>query len=155
MFQKWGGSHMAKLLLSCFLLLFITFGLSFTLSFQQLNVVDSDNESSVENSTRNAMTQAINLGASRVNEEITINEEIAVEAVVRQYADSQSFAQGDRYLNIYKVSSNPPMLAVESYSTIDAPFKNLINEFNGENKSTENVTRSREVQIIEAKDVTR
>lgn len=126
---------------------------SFTLSFERLQVIDSDNSTSVQNATRNAMTQSVNLGATRVNEEVSINREVAIEAVVRQYADSYDFAQGERYLNVYDVSSSPPMIAVEAYTLQDSPFRILTNKYKNENKPTDDVTRSREVQIIEAKDI--
>lgn len=122
------------------------------MSFQQVSIADSDNETSVENASRNAMTIAVNLGNARVNEEITINEEIAVEAVVRQYADSADFFDGDRYLNIYQVSSDPAMLAVESFTQLESPFLGFTRGFSNSNDVT---TRSREIVIFEAKNLTK
>lgn len=136
------------------LILFMAF-LMFTFSFQQLTIADSDNETSIENASRNAMTIAINQGNVRVNEEITINEEIAVEAVLRQYADAADFYDGDRYLNIYKVDSDPAMIAVEALNQVNTPFYRFYNSLRSENVSTEVDTRSREIMIFEAKDLTR
>ncbi|MCM3405513.1 DUF5411 family protein [Cytobacillus oceanisediminis] len=130
-----------------FTLLLFVFLTIFTMSFQEVSIADSDNETSVENASRNAMTVAVNLGNARVNEEVTINEDIAVESVVRQYADSADFYNGDRYLNVYQVSSNPPMLAVESYTQLESPFLGITNP-SGQNDVE---TRSREIIIYEAK----
>ncbi len=146
---------MSKLVMGAFFIVMLLFFTVFTTSFQYLIVADSDNETSAENATRNAMTQSINWGNARVNEEITINQDIAVEAVLRQYADSSDFFDGDRFVNIYRTSSNPPMIAVESYSTIGTPFQNMANSFNKENNSSKTVTRSREIVIYEAKELTK
>lgn len=98
------------------------------------------------------MTLAINWGNARVNEEITINEEVAEEAVLRQFADASDFYDGDRYLNIYHSSSKPPILAVESYSTIGTPFQDMANRFSEENDLTDTIIRNREIVIFEAKE---
>ncbi len=125
---------------------------AFVYSFSFLFTADSDNETTVKNIARNAMTEAVNQGNLRVNEEITINEEVAVEAAVRMYAASSDFSKGDRYLNIAEVSSNPPMLAIDSYVEIMTPLKSVVNRFSSKNEILKpNITRSREVIIYEAK----
>ncbi|MGG1021173.1 DUF5411 family protein [Bacillus paralicheniformis] len=142
---------MSKMAFSGFLLLVFIFFIVYTASFEYVKIGDNDNETSIQNSARNAMTQSINWGNARVNEEITINEEVATEAVLREYANSSSFNDGNRYVNIFKVSGKPPMLAVESYSNIKTPFNDMANVYNKQNNSNETITRSREVVIYEAK----
>lgn len=146
---------MAGKILGVFLLTFIALFAVFAFSFEYITVADNDNEVSIENSARNAMTQAINLGNARVMEELTINEDIAVEAVLRHYADSSDFYDSDRYVNVYEVNSNPPLLAVESFASVHTPIQEMLNNFSGENTDSETVTRSREVIIYEAKDLSR
>ncbi|MFS0783372.1 DUF5411 family protein [Bacillus sp. 1P06AnD] len=142
---------MSKLTMGAFALLLFIFFTVFAFSQQYLTVADSDNETSVTNSTRNAMTQAINWGNARVNEDITINEKAAIQAVVRQYGDNADFFDGERYVNVHSLSENPPMLAVDTYTTVNTPFQGMANRFTKENKSDENITRSREIVIFEAK----
>lgn len=144
---------MSKLAFSGFLLLILIGFVVYTASFEFIKVGDNENEVTIQNTARNAMTQSINWGSARVNEEITINEEIAKEAVLREYANSISFNSGDHYINIYQLSNKPPLLAVESYSEIATPFNQFVKNFsdNKNNDSSETVTRSREVIIYEAK----
>lgn len=144
---------MSKFVLGGFFLIFFIAAVVFTVSFEYTAVDDSDNETSVQNATRNAMTEAVNWGEARVNENITINQDIAVEAVVRQYAQTSDFFDGDRYLNVYRTITNPPMLAVESYTNVKTPFNRIANKFNKQNNSDENITRSRDIEIVEAKEL--
>lgn len=126
-----------------------------TYSFEYSAVADSDNQTSVVNSSRNAMTEAVNLGAARVNEELTINEDIAVESVLREYSDASDFHDGARYLNVYQVSSDPAMIAVESYLAIGTPLKPMLNKFTKKTDVSETIGRSREIIIYEAKETVR
>ncbi|MEH6944653.1 DUF5411 family protein [Bacillus sp. JJ722] len=144
---------MSNSVMSAWIILTFLFFVGFTVSYQYIAMADSDNETSSTNTARNSMNVAINWGNARVNEEVTINEEIAREAVVRQYADTASFHDGNKYLNIYEVSSKPAMLAVDSYGSVDTPFMNMTNNFKGENNDTNTITRSREIVIYEAKDL--
>lgn len=137
--------------LSLILLLFLVFALS----FEYITVGESDNKTSTVNSTRNAMTGAINLGNGRVNEELTISEEIAIEATLRQYADTSDFFDGDRFLNIIETTSDPAMISVDSYLSIDTPMQSMLNFYSGDTKSDETIGRSREIVIFEAKSITR
>ncbi|MBG9689702.1 hypothetical protein ABD91_01890 [Lysinibacillus sphaericus] len=125
--------------------------ISFAFSSQYLRVADSDNQTSVTNATRNAMTEAVNLGNQRVNEEVTINEDMAIEATLRMYAASSDFDDGGRYLNVYDVKSDPAFLAVESYTEIGTPIRGMLNKFSPDVKVVKDFTRSREIVIYEAK----
>lgn len=107
---------------------------------------DSDNTTTSTAANRNAITQSINWGNARVNEEITINEDVAKEAVLRQYARDSNFADGDRYINIHNISGTPPMIAVDAYTVVKTPYSNLYSDV------PDNITRSRDVVIYEAKD---
>lgn len=127
----------------------------FVYSFQKIAVADSDNETGLENAARNAMTEAVNLGNARVNEEVTINEEIATESLLRQYADTTDFDGADRYLNVYQVNSDPAMIAVDSYLTVQTPIQSMLNRFTDKNRDDTTIGRSREVIIWEAKSTTR
>lgn len=142
---------MAAKVWGIFIFIIFMLFLVFVISFQYVSVADSDNETAVVNSARNAMTEAINLGNARVNEEITINEEIAIEAVLRQYASTTDFFDAARYLNVYEVSSDPAMFAVESYVSIGTPIKPVLNHFTGNTDKSNIVGRSREIVIFEAK----
>ncbi|MEQ2529127.1 DUF5411 family protein [Bacillaceae bacterium CLA-AA-H227] len=146
---------MSKLTLGAFFFLVLLFFAIFTSSFEYISIADSDNETSVENATRNAMTQAINLGNARVNEEISINEDIAVEAIVRQYAESSDFFEGERYVNIYRISERAPMIAVDSYTVINTPFNDMASRITKKPASNESITRSREIVIYESKALTK
>ncbi|MGC7930643.1 hypothetical protein ACP3VS_18690 [Lysinibacillus sp. VIII_CA] len=128
----------------------------FTFSVQYLAVADSDNQTAVTNSARNAMTEAINLGNQRVNEKVTINEDVAIEATLRMYAATSDFEDGARYLNIHEVNSDPAYIAVDSYLEIWTPFKRTVNKYLENPKSAQpNIARSREIVIYEAKPTVR
>lgn len=127
----------------------------FVYSFQKISVADSDNETGIENAARNAMTEAVNLGNARVNEELTINEEIATESFLRQYADTTDFKGGERHLNVFQVTSDPAMIAVDSYITVQTPIQEMLNRYTNKNRDDTTVGRSREIVIWEAKSTTR
>jgi len=146
---------MAAKILGGFILIFGLLFVGFIYSFEYLKVADSDNQTAVTNSSRNAMTEAINLGNARVNEEITINEDVAVEATLRMYAASSDFNGGARYVNVYNVVSDPAMIAVESYLEIGTPIRGMLNYFNKDIDIEFDTTRSREITIYEAKETTR
>lgn len=118
------------------------------ISFQYLFSADASNHSTIETSSRDAIQQSVNLGAVRVTEEITINEDIAKEAFIRQYAAANNFNDGTRVLSIVDVQSKPSVLAVESYNVLDdwPIFKWL-------NIKKEAKTREMDVLIYEAKNI--
>lgn len=131
----------------CVLLLFIVF----TASFEYTTMVSKDNKSSVDNLTRNAMTVAVNWGTARVEEKITIHPKIAEEAVLRQYASTSEFGDGDRSVGIYAVEGDPAMLAVELYSQFDTPMQHTLNNFTRKQELTDSIIRNRNIVIYEAK----
>lgn len=94
---------------------------------------------------------AVNKGAARVNEEITINEKVATEALVRQYAQSSDFNDGDKILNIVNISSKPAMIAVEGYEILEDVS---IMKWLG-NKDSKVKPKEVDVVIFEAKDTSK
>lgn len=138
-----------------FILIIGILTIAFSFSFSYLSAANSDNQTAVTNSARNAMTEAINLGNQRVNEEITINEEVAIEATLRMYAASSDFDDGARYLNVYRVESDPAYISVDSYLEIGTPIRGMLNYFSSDVKVIPDITRSREVIIYEAKETER
>lgn len=137
-----------------FILIVAILFVGFTYSYEYYQVADSDNQTALTNSTRNAMTEAVNLGNARVNEELTINEEVAVEATLRMYAATADFEDGARYLSVYDVQSDPAMLAVDSYLEIGTPLRKMLNYFNQRIDIENDIARSREIVIYEAKQTT-
>lgn len=108
-----------------------------------------DNHSTLEITSRDAIQKSVNMGAVRVNEEVTINPEMAKEVFVRQFVESSNFDDGDRVLNIVGLNSNPAMLAVESYQILDY---NPATRFMGSEKPS--TVRDVDVIIYEAKSTT-
>lgn len=117
------------------------------ISFSYLFSADADNHSAVEITSRDAIQSAVNLGAVRVTEEITINEEIAKEAVIRQYVASSNFNDGTVVLGVPTVNSKPASLALESYKLVDSWY--IASWLGLEDK--EAVTREVDAIIYEAK----
>ncbi|MDI3236424.1 hypothetical protein QK289_15520 [Exiguobacterium antarcticum] len=136
---------MAKIVFSFFLTIFLFFVTSWVVSYEKISLVDNDNEQSLEISTRNAVTNSVNLGVLRTSEKISLNQNAQEEILIRQYADSVGFYRGDRTLNIYKfdVGGGSPLMATEAFANIQ-----------GESAITKDInqeTRSRTIQIIEAR----
>lgn len=127
----------------------------YVFSFQYVATADSDDKTAMTNASRNSMTESVNLGGARVNEKITINEEIAIESMLRMYAASSDFDDGARYINVYEVKSEPAFIAVDSYVSIDTPIKSMLKRFSKDIDTSNTVTRSREIVIYEAKNTTR
>ena len=140
---------MSKLVFSIFLTIVLIFGVFWVISFQEVSIVDNDNEQSLETSTRNAVTNSVNLGILRANEKVNLNQNAQEEILIRQYANSVGFYQGDRTLNIYRfnVGGGAPLMATEAFANLK--------ESNAVNKGLNQETRSRTVQIIEARKTTR
>lgn len=138
-----GVGNLLKII-GLFLFLILAISLTFIWS------ADANNDVVVQNAARNAMTQAINKGTVRVDEEITINEEIAKEAFVRQYAEASNFQAGTRVLNIVDISSKPAMIAVEGYNVIEG--LPIFKRFNKEKTAN---TREVDVVIFEAKETSK
>jgi Family of unknown function (DUF5411) len=129
-----GVGNLLKLI-GLFLFIIVVF------SFNYIWAADANNDTVVQNAARNAMTQAINKGSVRVTEEITINEKMAEEAFLRQYAETANFNDGTRVLNVVDISSKPAMLAVESYNVIEGlPIFKWLNQ--------EKTAKTREVDVL-------
>lgn len=142
---------MSKMVISSFFVFILMLFVVFTASFEYTTMASKDNKTSVDNLTRNAMTVAVNKGTARVEEKITINPKIAEEAVLRQYASTSEFGDGDRSVGIYAVEEEPAMLAVELYSQFDTPMQHTINNFTRKQELTDSMVRNRNVVIYEAK----
>lgn len=96
--------------------------LLFVVSSNYMFVADTEEDNSLEQATVSAMSQGINMGKVRVNEEVTINENIVKEALVRQYVEQTNFHDGVKQLHIYAIASQPAMIATESYNTFTTPL---------------------------------
>lgn len=118
----------------------------FVVSSNYLFVADTNEDRSLERATSTAMSQGINMGQLRVDEEVTVNEEIVKESLVRQYVEQSNYHDGEKQLHIYAIASQPAMLAVESYNTFELPIKKYLKEEN-----TEASVRQFENIIFEAK----
>ena len=129
------------------LLLFAVLGASFA----YVSMAAEDNDNTLKVSTSSAMTKAINKGAVRVDEEITINPKVAEEALLREFADNSSFMDGSKKINIYKISSKPAMISVESYNTVEIPISKMLKQFNKKEEEQKGKVRDRETVIFEAK----
>lgn len=116
-------------------------------------ITEQNDDTALDNSARNALAASVNKGALRVTEEVTINEQVAEEALVRLYADNSNFNGGETSLNIYKISSKPAMIAVDSYNAVDNDLEGFIERFTGEDVPNERISRNREIVIFEAKDL--
>lgn len=121
----------------CGLFLFIMY-----FAVVETTFVATDNKMALDNGTRNALTMSVNKGHLRVNEEVTIDPEIAKEALVRNYANSINYRDGDRILGIYYLTEQP-IIAVDAYTSLEGSTNFSSKE--------ETISRARNVHIIEAK----
>lgn len=137
---------MSKIVFSGILVFLLIFFITFYTAYNQATFVAKDNEVALDNATRNALSDSINVGHLRVNEEVTIDPQMAKESLIRNYAQSVNYQEGDRFLNIYYISEQP-ILAVDAYTSLEGTT-NFTSE-------QETISRSRNVYIIEAKDITR
>lgn len=122
---------------------------SWVVSYEKVSLMDNDNEQSLETSTRNAVTNSVNLGILRINEKVNLNQDAQEEILLRQYANSVGFYRGDRTLNIYRfnVGGGSPLMATEAFANLQ--------DSNAITEGTNQETRSRTIQIIEARKTTR
>jgi hypothetical protein len=137
---------MSKVILGGAITFFAVFIMTFYVAFNETAFVAKDNQVALDNATRNAIGDAVNVGHLRVNEEVTIDPEIAREALLRNYAKSINYRDGDRFLNIYYLTDQP-ILATDAYTSLEGTT-------NFTSKET-TISRSRNVYIIESKDLTR
>lgn len=103
--------------------------LGFTLfiaSASYMFAADTNEDRSLEQAAASAMSKGINMGQVRVDEEITVNEDVVKEALVRQYVEQSNLSDGEKQLHIYALASQPSMLAVESYNTFDLPIRKYL-----------------------------
>lgn len=120
--------------------------ITFYMAYNEASFVAKDNQASLDNATRNAINESINMGNLRVNEVVTIDPEIAKEALVRRYAQSINYRDGDRFLNVYHVTEQP-IIATDSYTSLEGSTNF--------SKKEETISRSRNVYIIESRSLTR
>lgn len=137
---------MSKVILGGGLTFFAILFITFYMAYNEASFVAKDNQVSLDNATRNAINESINVGHLRVNEEVTIDPEIAKESLVRKYAQSINYKDGDRFLNIYYMS-NQPILATDAYTSLEG-HTNFTNK-------QETISRSRNIYIIESRNLTR
>jgi len=137
---------MAKFLMAGGVMLLAMLFITFVFAYDEATIVATDNKVSLDNATRNALNESVNIGHLRVNEEVTIDPQIARESFVRNYADSVGFKGGERYINLYYLNEKP-IIASDAYTT----YEGHTNFTNVE----DTITRSRNVYIIEAKNLTR
>ncbi|MEI5919539.1 DUF5411 family protein [Bacillus cereus] len=125
--------------------------LAFTLfitTSSYMHAADTNEDRSLQQAAASAMSQGINMGQVRVDEEITVNEDIVKEALVRQYVEQSNLNDGERHLYVYALASQPAMLAVESYNTFSTPLPRYL-----ELKDDKVSVRQMENIIYEAKKV--
>lgn len=137
---------MSKVILGGGLTFLAMFFITFYMAFNEASFVAKDNEVSLDNATRNAIHQSINMGHLRVNEEVTLDPDIAKEALIRDYANSINYRDGDRFLNVYYLTDQP-IIATDAYTSLEGHTNFTSKE--------ETISRSRNVYIIESKDLTR
>lgn len=137
---------MSKYILGWGVTLFAIIMIIFYMAYNEASFVAKDNQVSLDSATRNAINESINMGNLRVNEEVTIDPEIAKEALIRKYAQSINYRDGDRFLNVYHVS-NQPILATDAYTSLEGSTNFSSKE--------ETISRSRNVYIIESRTLTR
>lgn len=140
---------MAKIVFGFFMTILLASVVSWVVSYEKVSLMDNDNEQSLETSTRNAVTNSVNLGILRINEKVNLNEDAQEEILLRQYANSVGFYRGDRTLNIYRfnVGGGSPLMATEAFANLQ--------DSNAITEGTSQETRSRTIQIIESRKTTR
>ncbi|MEC2665355.1 hypothetical protein P9W94_31100, partial [Bacillus cereus] len=73
--------------------------LGFTLfiaSSSYLFAADTNEDRTLEQAAASAMSQGINMGQVRVDEEVTVNEDVVKEALVRQYVEQSNLSDGEK-----------------------------------------------------------
>ncbi|TCI25285.1 hypothetical protein EVJ32_10830 [Exiguobacterium sp. SH5S4] len=137
---------MSKVIWGGLVTFFAMFVIVFYVAYNETAFVATDNQNALDNGTRNALNQSVNMGHLRVSEEVTIDPEIAKEALVRNYAQSVNYRDGDRFLNIYYLTDQP-IIATDAYTSLEGSTNFT--------KKEETISRSRNVYIIEAKKLNR
>jgi Flp pilus assembly protein TadG len=139
------------MMIGYFLFLFYTIDVGNTL------VTSNDNDDAVEMATRTAVSQSINRGHLRVYEEMTLDPEVAEAAFLRSYAKNVGHNDVNtlRKVEIYGVSENPPMLAVDVTTATNGLTKNYLTNWNEYVDDQNNYTNERHIVIYEAKSTTK
>jgi hypothetical protein len=108
----------------------VLFGFTlFIASSSYLFAADTNEDRTLEQAAASAMSKGINMGQVRVDEEVTVNEDVVKEALVRQYVEQSNLSDGEKQLHIYALASQPSMLAVESYNTLfNLPIRKYLKE---------------------------
>lgn len=134
-------------LIGYFLLMFYSIDISNTL------ITANDNEDAVEIATRTAVSQSINRGHLRVHEEMTLDPEVAEATFLRSYAKNVGYNDVNtlREVEIYDVSSDPPMLAVDVTTGTKGLTKNYLTNWDAYLDNQNNFTNERHIVIYEAK----
>lgn len=139
------------MMIGYFLLMFYSIDIGNTL------VTANDNDDAVEIATRTAVSQSVNRGYLRVHEEMTIDPEVAEATFLRSYAKNVGHNDANtlRKLDIYDVSSNPPMLAVDVTTATNGLTKNYLTNWDAYLDDQNNYTNERHIVIYEAKSTER
>lgn len=129
----------------------------YTIDVSVSTMIGTDNEDAVEIAGRNAISQSVNRGFLRVQEEMTIDTEVAEAIFLKSYAKNVGYNESGtiRKVDIIDVSSNPPMLAVEVTTSTNSYTKQYLtiwDEYLNEQKS---YTNNRQIIIYEAKETTK
>lgn len=130
----------------------------YTLDLGIMNSTATDSEDAVEIAARAAISQSINRGELRVKERMTIDPEVAEATFIKNYARNASYNDPNtlRKVDIYEISSEPPMLAVEVTTSTNSYMKDYLKNWGGtsEETSLKNYSNQRHVVIYEAKSIT-
>lgn len=109
---------------------------------------DNNEDISLKQASRNAMFLGINKGATRVEEEISIDPELTKEALIRTFVSNNANYSEDTRLNIQYIQSKPAIIAVESVSDYTAPLKSFLSKKGS--SVQKNKVKEKEVVIFEA-----
>lgn len=120
----------------------------FVVSSGSMAFIDHDEEISLKQASRNALYLGINKGATRIDEEISINPEITKEALIRTYVSNNANYSEDTMLNIQYIQSKPAVIAVEALQDYTAPLDTYLTK-KGETTGKQKV-KEKEVVIFEA-----
>lgn len=120
----------------------------FVVSAGSMAFVDHDEEISLKQASRNALYLGINKGATRIDEEISINPEITKEALIRTYVSNNANYSENTMLNIQYIQSKPAVIAVEAIQDYTAPLDTYLTK-KGETTGKQKV-KEKEVVIFEA-----
>ena len=127
----------------------------YTLDVGIMHSTSTDNDDAVEIAARSAIAQSINRGELRVKERMIIDPDVAEATFVKNYARNASYNHPDtiRKLDIYEISSDPPMLAVEVTTSTNSYAKKYFKNWDSTITNFDNLSNKRHVVIYEAKSI--